>query len=195
MRITLETGDRLELRGTPQGRGLVFGFVCCTGILIVSLLFSYVLYSQSRSLTAALGPGIASVFMLFMMTCLFLLSLKRERLTLDKVTRTATYETWSLLVGTHKSKTHPFDRIHAVAVERSLESPGGGKGFPIEVTKARLLILGPRGGRRAIDLDEVQSGNPQPVEVLAQQVATFLDKPLQALGSHDEPPPRRKSRD
>lgn len=186
MRITSETGDRLTLRGIPQGRRLVFGFLACIAILAVSLLFAYVLYSKSHSIRAAIGPLIGAGFMCFLLFCLILVSIRREQLTLDKVTRAATHETWSLLVGTRKSKSYHFDRIHAVAIERTLQAQGGGKGFPIQVTKARLLILGPRGGRQAIDLDEVQSGIPAPVEVLAQQVATFLGKPLLPIGSHDE---------
>lgn len=191
MKVTLKTGDRMELRGIPQGRGLVFGFLICTGIAIVAGIFAYMGWVRGKSFWAGVGPAVGVVMMLFMMLALVLLSFQRERLVLDKVTKTVEHETWSLLIGTRKSKVYPFDKIAGVAVQRSLESPGGGRGFPIEVTKARLLISRPR---RAIDLDEVQRGSVVPVEALALEVAEFLDKPLKALGSHEEPERRPKER-
>ena len=196
MKINSDSGDRLILRGIPQGRGLIFGFFVCLTILIVGLIFAYILHSKSNSIRAAIGPLIGAGFMSCILLCLILASLKRERLTLDKVTQTATHETWSLLFGTRKSKSYHFDRIHAVAIEKTLQAQGGGKGFPIQVTKARLLILGPRGGRQAVDLDEAQSGGPAQVEALAQAVAQFLNIPLKSLGSHEAEATRhRKSSD
>lgn len=181
----------MELRGVPQGRGLVFAFAVCIGIGVVAGLFAYIEWTRAKSAWGAAMPALGAVMMLFMLVGLVLLSCRRERLVLDRVTRTAEHETWSLMVGTRKSRSYPFDRIHGVAIQRSLQSPGGGRGFPVEVTTARLLIAKPR---RAIDLDEAQSTSPAPVEALAAEVAEFLGMPLKVLGSHEEPAPRRRKR-
>lgn len=192
VKITFQTPDRIELRGIPQGRGLLFGILCCLAIMLVAAFFTYFELVKAKSPWAAVPPAIGVVFMLVLMGILILLSFKRERLILDKVTQTAEHETWSLLIGTRKTKSYPFDRLAGVAVEKSLQARGGGRGFAVQVTKARLLITKPR---RAIDLDEVQSGNPEPVIALATEISQFLGTPLKALGSHDEPPRKRKKQD
>lgn len=92
MKVSIDSGDRLILRGIPQGRGLIFGFFVCIAILIAALIFAYILYSKSNSIRAAIGPLIGAGFMSCILLCLILASLKRELLTFDKVTQTATHE-------------------------------------------------------------------------------------------------------
>ncbi len=173
----------MELRGIPQSRSLLFGVLVCTAIAIVAGLFAYFQWTRSKSIWPAIPPAIGVVMMVGMLSVLTLHSFKRERLVLDKVTKTAEHQTWSMLFGSRRSMTYPFDRIHSIAIQRSLESSGGGKGFPIRVTKARILISKPR---RAIELDEVQSGSEGPVESLAKKVSEFLARPLERVGSHDD---------
>ncbi len=183
VKVILKTGDRMELRGVPQGRGLVFAMSVCAGIAVVCGLFVAIGWTKKGPSAAAFVPGAGMVLMLLMLCVLVLLSFRRERLVFDKVTNTAEYETWNRLIGSRKVKSYPFDRIHGVAVERSLQAKGGGKGFPTQVTKARLLISRPR---RAIDMDEVQSGSADPVEALAREVSEFLGCALTTMGSHEE---------
>lgn len=173
----------MELRGIPQGRGLIFGMLICLAIGGVAAVFAYIEYTRHKSTVFAAIPACGSVFMLLMFLGLVLLSFKRERLILDKVTKTAEHQTWSLLIGTRKTKTYPFDKIHSVTVERTMQSSGGRRGFPTRVTKARLLITRPR---RAIDMDEAQSSGHKTVEELAKTVADFLDKPFTNTGKHDD---------
>lgn len=176
----------MELEGIPEGRGLLFAAFVSAGLAIVAGMFTFYIYIKSGSWTSAIMPGIGTAFGLFLFGFVFAMSLRRERLTLDKVIRTATHETWSLLAGSRKTVAYPFDKIKAASIERSLQSQGGGKGFPTEVTRARLLITKPR---RAILLDETQGGGRktvEEVEALAKLVAEFVGVELRRMGKHDE---------
>jgi len=183
MKVTLRTANRMELRGVPQGRSIPFGVLVCFGIAVAAGFFVSIQWTNSRSVWAVVPPALIVVFMGAMMVVLVLLWMKRERVVLDHVSKVVEHETWSLLWGSRKSRAYPFESIHGVRVQRSLESQGGGKGFPVEVVKARLLISRPR---RAIELDEVQSGNRAPVEAIAREVAEFLGVPLEMTGGEDE---------
>ncbi len=183
MKIISNSGTRMELRGIPQGRTLIFGMVITLAIAAGAAAFAYIEWVRAKSPWGAAMPAVAVLFMLAMFLVLFLASFKRERLVLDKVTKTAEYQTWSLLIGTRKTNTYPFDRIHSVTVERTMQSSGGRRGFPTPVTKARLLITRPR---RAIDMDVAQSSGHKTVEALAKEVADFLGKSLTNTGKHDD---------
>lgn len=192
MRVVNRTGDRLELRGVPQGRSLVFGMVVCVAIAVVAGIFVWMALQRNKSVLAAVMPALGVLFMLGMLSVLVLASFRRERLVLDRVTKLAEHETWSLLFGSRKRHDYSFDRIAAVSIERTMQSPGGGRGFPTPVTRTRLLIDRPR---RAIEMDEVQRGSDTPVEALAKEVADFLGCELRRIGSHDEPAKKRAKRD
>lgn len=183
MKIVLRDGARMVLQGVPQGRGMWFGAAVCAALVIASGLFAYGAWVKTRSLWSVAAPGGACAFSVMLSGILASLALKRERLELDKVTRTAVHRTWNVLLGRVKEKSIPRERIHAVAVQRTMQAPGGGRGFPTKVTTARLLLIKPK---RAIDLDEVQGGDPEPVIALASEVAEFLGVEVLQLGRHDD---------
>jgi hypothetical protein len=185
MKITLVSPSRLELTGTPQGRGLAFGMAVCLGIAVVAGLFVYHQWSTG-SPWGAVMPGVGGVFMLGIFAVLVLHSFRRERLVLDRSERRVEYSTWSLLWGSRKTKAYAYEKIHAVSVQKTLQAPGGGKGFPTTVYKARLLFTRPR---RAIDLDEIQGGKPDEAVALAREVAGFLGvevKVMDFTGEEDD---------
>ena len=149
-------------------------------------MFTIYVYLKSNSWTSAIMPGIGAAFGLFLFGFVFAMSLRRESLTLDKVSRTATHATWSLLAGSRKEDAYRFDTIKAISVERSMQGSGGGRGFPTRVTRARLFVTKPR---RAIQLDETQGGGKKTVEnleELARHVAEFLGAELRVMGKHDD---------
>ena len=177
MKITLVSPSRMELTGTPQGRGLPFGMAVCLGIAVVAGLFVYHQWSTG-SRWGAVMPGLAGVFVLGIFSVLVLHSFRRERLVLDRTERRVEYSMWSLLWGSRKSRAYAYEKIYAVSVQKSLQAPGGGKGFPTTVHTARLLFTRPR---RAIDLDEIQGGKPDEAVALAREVAGFLGVELKAM--------------
>ena len=186
MKVTRHDEMILELEGVPQGRGLWFAAFVSAALAIVFGMFTLYIYVKSNSWTSAIMPGIGTAFGLFLFCFVFAMSLRRERLTIDKVTRTATHATWSLLAGSRKEVAYPFDTIKAASIERSLQSQGGGKGFPTEVTRARLLITKPR---RAILMDETQGGGKRTVEevgALARIVAEFVGVEVREMGRGEE---------
>lgn len=176
----------MELEGVPQGRGLLFAAFVSASLAIVFGMFTFYVYMQKNSWSAAIMPGIGTLFGLFLFCFVFAMSLRREKLTLDKVTRTATHAIWSLMIGSRKEVVYPFDKIKATAIDRAMQSSGGRRGFPTRVTRARLLITKPR---RAILLDETQGGGRRTVddvEALARQVAEFLGVESREMGKHED---------
>lgn len=186
MKITRRDDRVLELQGVPQGRGLWFAALVSAGLTIGAGMFTFYIFMNSGSWTSAIMPGIGTAFGVFLFCFVFAMALRRERLTIDKVTRTATHETWSLMAGSRKAVAYPFDRVAAASIERTLQSSGGGKGFPTEVTRARLLITKPR---RAVLLDETQGGGKktvEDVEALARLVGEFVGVEVREMGKHDD---------
>lgn len=185
MKITRRDDAILELEGVPEGRGLWFAAFVSAGLTIVAGMFAFYVYLNSGSWTSAIMPGIGAAFGLFLFCFVFAMALRRESLTLDKVTEKGTHATWSLLAGSRKEFVFPFEKIAATSVERSPQSRGGGKGFPTEVTRARMLITKPR---RAILLDETQGGGRktvEEVEALAREVAVFVGVEIRTMGAQD----------
>ncbi len=183
MKIVARDNQRIVLEGVPQGRGLLFAALVCVGLAAGFALFTWYQWTVSQRLGPAIMPGIGTAFALFLGAAVAGFSLKRERLVLDREARGGVHTTWSVLFGLPKQVAFSFDRIHAVAIQKTYESSGGGKGFPIRVTKARLLLVKPR---RAIDLDEVQNASTGELEALARDVREFLGVPAEELGSHGE---------
>jgi hypothetical protein len=186
MKVTRHDETILELEGVPQGRGLWFAAFVSAGLSIGAGMFTLYIYMTSNSWTSAIMPGIGTAFGLFLFCFVFAMSLRRERLTIDKVTRTATHATWSLLAGSRREVGYPFDKIQAASVERSMQSSGGRKGFSAKVTRARLLITKPR---RAILMDESQGGGKKTIEeleALARLVAEFVGVEVREMGKHEE---------
>lgn len=175
----------MELEGVPEGRGLVLAWIVAGGLSVGFGMFTFYTFIKS-GWTSAIMPGIGTAFGLFLFSFVFAMSLRRERLTLDRVRRVATHATWSVLLGGRKEVEYPFEKIAAASIERSMQSSGGKKGFPTRVTRARLLITKPR---RAIQLDETQGGGKktvEEVEALAREVAEFLGVEVKGMGRHEE---------
>lgn len=183
MKIVRRDEQQMVLEGVPRGRGLVFAALVCVALAGGFGLFTWFQWSHSHRVAPAIMPGIGTAFALFLGSAVAGFSMRRERLVLDRSARGGVHTTWSVLFGRPKQVTFAFERVHAVAIQKTLESSGGGKGFPIRVTKARLLLVGPR---RAIDLDEVQNAKTDDLEALARDVREFLNVPAEELGSHDE---------
>lgn len=175
----------MVLEGVPQSRGLLFSALVAAALAIVFGMFTFYMFMKG-GWTSAIMPGIGTAFGLVLFCFVFAMSLRRERLTLDRTTRLATHETWSVLLGGHKEVEYPFEKIAAVSIERSMQSAGGKRGFPTRVTRARLLITKPR---RAVQLDETQGGGKttvEQVETLAREVGTFLGMEVKGMGRHEE---------
>jgi len=187
MKITRREGMLMELEGVPEGRGLVLAWIVAGGLCVAFGMFTFYTFMKS-GWTSAIMPGIGTLFGLFLFCFVFAMSLRRERLTLDRVSRVATHATWSVLLGGRKEVEYPFEKIAATSIERSMQSSGGGKrgGMPTKVTRVRLLITKPR---RAIQLDETQGGGKktvEEVEALAREVAEFLGVEVKGMGRHEE---------
>lgn len=186
MKITRRDDRVLELQGVPQGRGLWFAALVSAVLTIGAGMFTLYISMNSGSWTSSIMPGIGAAFGLFLFCFVFAMALRRESLTLDKVTRKGTHATWSLLAGSRKEVVYPFDTIKAASIERTMQSKGGGKGFATEVTRARLLITKPR---RAVLLDETQGGRKktvEEVEALARLVGEFVGVEVREMGKHDD---------
>lgn len=177
----------MELEGVPQSRGLLFSALVAAALSIVFGVFTFYLFMKS-GWTSAIMPGLGTLFGLFLFCFVFAMSLRRERLTLDRVSRVATHATWSVLLGGNRAVEYPFEKIAAVSIERSMQSVGGGKrsGMPTRVTRARLLITKPR---RAVQLDETQGGGKktvEEVEAIAREVGAFLGVEVKEMGRHSD---------
>lgn len=186
MKITRSEGMLMELEGVPQSRGLLFSALVAAALSIVFGMFTFYMYMKGGSWTSAIMPGIGTAFGLFLFCFVFAMSLRRERLSLDRVSRVATHATWSVLLGGNKAVEYPFEKIAAVSIERSMQSSGGKRGFPTRVTRARLLITKPR---RAVQLDETQGGGKktvEEVEALAREVGLFLGVEVKEMGKHSD---------
>lgn len=183
MRVLQNDGSRLVLEGNPHARGMSLAFVVCVVMVTGTGWFTARGWTRSASVWDVIGPAAGLVFSVFLSVAVIGFSLRRERLTIDKVAKSATHRTWSVVFGRARERAYPMDRVHGVAVQRTMQSSGGGKGFPTQVTTARLLLTKPRKG---IDLDEVQGGNPAPVIALASEVAAFLGVAVMQLGGHED---------
>ena len=183
MKITRREGMLMELEGVPQSRGLLFSALVAAALAIVFGMFTFYMFMKS-GWTSAIMPGLGTLFGLILFCFVFAMSLRRERLTLDRVSRIATHATWSILLGGNKAVQYPFEKIAAVSIERSMQSSGGKRGFATRVTRARLLITKPK---RAVQLDETQGGGKktvEEVEALALEVGTFLGVEVRVMGRH-----------
>ncbi len=183
MKIVRRDEKQMVLEGVPQGRGLGFAWLVCATLGLGFGLFTWLMWSRSHRIGPAIMPGIGTAFVLFLGAAVAGFSMRRERLILDREARGGVHTTWSVLFGQPRQTSFAFERVHAVAIQKTLESPGGGKGFPIRVTKARLLLVKPR---RVIDLDEVQNAKADELEALARDVREFLGVAAEEIGSHDE---------
>lgn len=183
VKITERYPDRLVLAGLPHGVawplfGLALGslFACVFGWLCAHHIQNAQWYNAvMTALGAALG-------MLFIFACTDVLQ-QRERLELDRVHRRGTFLHRSHVRGTIRSFEFPFERIAAVSLEKDMQSPGGGKGFPTRVLRCRLLLQKPR---RAILLDETQNQRDERIRRLAADVSEFLGTPIGESGRWDD---------
>ena len=183
MRVLQNDGSRLVLEGNPHARGMLLAFVVCVVMVTGTGWFTARAWTRSGSVWDVVGPAAGLAISLFLSAAVIGFSLRRERLTIDKVSKSVTHRTWSVVFGRARERAYPRERVHGVAVQRTMQSPGGGKGFPTRVTTARLLLTKPRKG---IELDEVQGGDPAPVIALAGEVAAFLGVPVTELGGHED---------
>lgn len=178
MRVIDRTADRMILYGRPCSKPWLF----VLGGLFIAGVGGAIMFKAGKP---NIGMWIAIAFGVFICGTMVVVGLdgvfRRERLTLDRTTKAATHETWSMLWGQRKSREYSLDKCVGTAVQRTLESSGGRRGFPIRVTKARLLFDKPR---KAIDLFEVQNGSDEKPRAIAREVAEFLQLSVREIGSH-----------
>jgi len=188
VRVTFEDQNRIELEGTPQGRGMRFGIAIALALVAGGSGFAILISRHSKSNVELLGVGLFIAFGLFLLAAILWLSLRRERLELDRRAGIGFHIQRHLISRRTTSTEFELSRVHAVAVERTEQASGGGRGFPITVHRARLLLLKPHA---AIDLDEIQGGDPSSVEAIASRLARFLNVPVVRLTGKR---PRRRGR-
>lgn len=187
MKILRTTPERIELGGMPAaGFAMLGGFVVCP---VLALGVSFFLWKEwtkpgahwySADVLILFG---AAAFIAFLWGVCAALFLRREWLVMDKVTQRGEHGTrwvWGTRIG--KSMEFDLDRIRHVALERYMSSGGGGRrggGLPRQQKRARLLLDKPR---RAIALEDSESGLDSRVEPVAKGVAEWLGVEVRRMG-------------
>lgn len=177
VKITQRTADRLILTGVPAGRAGVLGATLIGGVILAGIgAFGVALYREQ-------GWGVPHIAMGFGMLLagaifvggLVTLLVARERLTLDRTTRTVTYESRSPIVETERPFEAPLESIDSVVLSDRSEWRRSGDDDNsrkrVEVWTASLRVRKPR---RSVVLDVTENNREARVRALAEQVAAFL---------------------
>lgn len=119
MKITFQNSERMELRGAPQGRSILFGMVVTFGLVGIGLLFGAVLWPTARSWRDLVGIGVFVAFSASLLAIIAWMAFYRECLVLDRTLRKGTHTTRHLPTRSAREKRFGFERIRSVAVEKS----------------------------------------------------------------------------
>ncbi|MGD9689459.1 MAG: hypothetical protein AB7V47_06935 [Phycisphaerales bacterium] len=186
MKIVHDDGRVLRLYGVVLGLPwvLVLVTICGTGWVVLPMVAFNAISRGPWWLS--IGPLVGIGVIGLLTGAGFMAALQRESLELDKATGEGVFRTWYRVIGREERKAFELARVDSVSVEYSQESRGGGRGFPVNVCRARLRLVSPR---RAFTLDEVRDSNVQRVCNLAERVGAFLGVTVVQEGSPDDEQP------
>lgn len=171
MRITRDTGERLELCGPPGGFGTV-ALVLVVGTAMTAGAAAFLPFMLRSGQTVGAGMvGVVGTAGLAILIFGIALALTRDRLELDAVTGRGAWSRRTL--GRHVKPPFEFEFVRAKAVVLQRFADGGGSsGAPtVDKIRARLRISKPR---RTVDLIEAERGGEDRVRAVAERVAEML---------------------
>lgn len=185
MKIVRNQPERIELRGVPAaGFALLGGVFVCPALAAGVGFFLWLELTRTgakwHSLPVLVLCG-AAVFIAFLWAVALAQVFRREWLVLDKVTGRGEHGTRWIFGGAGTMRTFELSRIRHVSLE-FYSSRGGGRGMPVAQKRARLLLDKPR---RAIVLEDSESGFDGRVEPVAAAVAAWLGMEVKRMGSED----------
>ncbi|MEM8680258.1 MAG: hypothetical protein AAGF97_13000 [Planctomycetota bacterium] len=181
MRIKQQSISRMILTGIPGGRWGILALTLVGALLTAGAGgFAWLVYQQYAGLAwphIPIGIGLLIAQFLFW-TGAVTLAVGQLTLILDLASGQGEYRVISPIVDAGKPCRFELQHVQSVTVETSTESRprSPGQFGEAHVVRARLRLNKPR---RAITLDESENGRVAQITRLAEEVASFLDKPLE----------------